>query len=153
MIRIIFSVPTTAHYYPSVRTTTSNKTTSTPSTISRPSTQQHQNNMSALRVPARRLFAASPLRAHTGFRTFRTSAPAFVRVGDAIPNINLAEDSPGNTVNLVDEFKSSPNGVIIGVPAAFSGVCTASHVPGYIKHPKLKDAGKVFVVSVNDAFV
>ena len=31
--------------------------------------------------------------------------------------------------------------------------CSDSHVPSYITHPKLKDAGKVFVVSVNDAFV
>ena len=31
--------------------------------------------------------------------------------------------------------------------------CSDSHVPGYIAHPKLKSAGKVFVVSVNDAFV
>jgi 2-Cys peroxiredoxin 5 len=26
-------------------------------------------------------------------------------------------------------------------------------VPGYLIHPKLKNAGKVFVVSVNDPFV
>jgi hypothetical protein len=26
-------------------------------------------------------------------------------------------------------------------------------VPGYINHPKLKDAGKVFVIAVNDPFV
>ena len=31
--------------------------------------------------------------------------------------------------------------------------CSAKHVPGYINHPKLKDAGRVFVVSVNDPFV
>ncbi len=31
--------------------------------------------------------------------------------------------------------------------------CSRSHVPGYINHSKLKDAGKVFVVSVNDPFV
>jgi hypothetical protein len=31
--------------------------------------------------------------------------------------------------------------------------CSDSHIPGYIKHPKIKDAGKVFVVSVNDPFV
>lgn len=31
--------------------------------------------------------------------------------------------------------------------------CSLSHVPGFLNHPKLKDAGKVFVVSVNDAFV
>jgi peroxiredoxin 5 len=31
--------------------------------------------------------------------------------------------------------------------------CSDSHIPGYIQHPKLKSAGKVFVVSVNDPFV
>jgi peroxiredoxin len=31
--------------------------------------------------------------------------------------------------------------------------CSSSHIPGYINHPKLKDAGNVFVVSVNDSFV
>merc|ERR1712098_1020425 len=43
--------------------------------------------------------------------------------------------------------------IIIGVPAAFSPTCSDSHIPGYISHPKLKSAGKVFVISVNDAFV
>jgi peroxiredoxin len=40
-----------------------------------------------------------------------------------------------------------------GVPAAFSPSCSENHIPGYINSPKLKDAGKVFVVSVNDPFV
>ena len=31
--------------------------------------------------------------------------------------------------------------------------CSNSHVPGYIHHPKLRDAGKVVVVTVNDPFV
>lgn len=31
--------------------------------------------------------------------------------------------------------------------------CSTSHIPGYTGSDKLKDAGKVFVVSVNDAFV
>ena len=36
----------------------------------------------------------------------------------------------------------------------FAGpTCSDSHIPGYITHAKLKDAGKVFVVSVNDPFV
>jgi 2-Cys peroxiredoxin 5 len=85
-------------------------------------------------------------------RSFHRTAPAFVSVGDAIPNIDLVEESPGNKVNLADEFKTA-DGIIVGVPAAFSGVCSASHVPSYMNHPKLKEAGKVFVVSVNDAFV
>jgi 2-Cys peroxiredoxin 5 len=31
--------------------------------------------------------------------------------------------------------------------------CSNSHIPGYLKHPKIKNAGKVFVVAVNDPFV
>lgn len=31
--------------------------------------------------------------------------------------------------------------------------CTAQHVPEYINSKKLKDAGKVYVVAVNDPFV
>jgi peroxiredoxin len=76
-----------------------------------------------------------------------------VRVGDPIPDLNvLVEDSPGNKVNLGEEFASS-DGIIIGVPAAFSPACSTSHVPGFMSHPKLKNAGRVFVVSVNDPFV
>ncbi|CAD0055793.1 unnamed protein product [Aureobasidium pullulans] len=44
-------------------------------------------------------------------------------------------------------------GLIIGVPAAFSPSCSESHIPGYINYKNLKDAGDVFVVSVNDPFV
>ncbi|PSS21938.1 hypothetical protein M430DRAFT_40744 [Amorphotheca resinae ATCC 22711] len=75
-----------------------------------------------------------------------------VQVGDAIPSIELVEGNPGGKVNLATELASGP-GLIIGVPAAFSPACSDSHIPGYINHPKLSSAGKVFVVSVNDAFV
>jgi hypothetical protein len=78
--------------------------------------------------------------------------PLQVKEGDSIPNIDLYEDSPGNKVNLSKELASG-KGVVIGVPAAFSPSCSDTHVPGYIASDKLKDAGKVFVVSVNDAFV
>ncbi|KAI1081008.1 Redoxin-domain-containing protein [Whalleya microplaca] len=86
-------------------------------------------------------------------RQFHSTPRAFVKAGDAVPNLEvLHEDSPGNKVNLAKEFASA-DGVVVGVPAAFSPGCSQKHVPGYIQHPKLKEAGKVFVVSVNDAFV
>ena len=78
------------------------------------------------------------------------------------------EGSPGTKVNLAREL-SSGRGVIVGVPAAYSNnalpfhlltdtynqgpACSGSHIPGYVNSPKLKNAGKVFVVSVNDPFV
>ncbi|THZ81414.1 peroxiredoxin [Aureobasidium pullulans] len=71
-------------------------------------------------------------------------------VGDSIPDIELMEDSPGNKVSIPKLLKGK--GLIIGVPAAFSPSCSESHIPGYINYKNLKDAGDVFVVSVNDPF-
>ncbi|GAB1200967.1 hypothetical protein APSETT444_010349 [Aspergillus pseudonomiae] len=100
---------------------------------------------------ARRITASAP-RALSQRALFHNTAPAFVQKGDSIPNLDvLVEDSPGNKVNLANELKGK--GVIVGVPAAFSPACSSSHVPGFINHPKLKEAGQVFVVSVNDPFV
>jgi len=85
-------------------------------------------------------------------RAFHTSPRSFVKVGDKIPSLELMEDSPGNKVDIAKELGSG-KALIIGVPAAFSPSCSETHIPGYISSPKLKSAGKVFVVSVNDAFV
>ncbi|KAL2216184.1 thioredoxin peroxidase/alkyl hydroperoxide reductase [Thermoascus aurantiacus ATCC 26904] len=101
---------------------------------------------------ARRLTTALP-RASAQRALFHNTRAAFVKAGDPLPDLDvLVEGSPGNKVNLAKEFKGA-NGIIVGTPAAFSPACSAAHVPGYINHPKLKDAGKVFVVSVNDPFV
>ncbi|KAL1794354.1 hypothetical protein ACET3X_007775 [Alternaria dauci] len=97
---------------------------------------------------ARHLPLARPVASR---RLFHASAPAFVKVGDRLPDVELVEGSPGNKVNLVNELTGK--GLIIGVPAAFSPSCSENHIPGYINSPKLKDAGKVFVVSVNDPFI
>jgi len=52
---------------------------------------------------------------------FHSSASASVQVGDGIPDMDvLAENSPGNKVNLAEELKGKGKGLIIGVPAAFS---------------------------------
>ncbi|KAJ5505652.1 Redoxin [Penicillium expansum] len=75
---------------------------------------------------------------------FHSTAPAFVQKGDAIPNLDVL-------VNLAKEIKNKA--VIIGTPAAFSPACSSTHVPGFINHPKLKEAGQAFVISVNDPFV
>lgn len=84
-------------------------------------------------------------------RSFHASPPAFVKVGDAIPDVELHENSPGNKVSIAQALKG--RGLIIGVPAAFSPSCSEKHIPGYINYAALKEAGDVYVVSVNDAFV
>lgn len=69
-------------------------------------------------LAARRFTAAVPRTLGAQSPLFHSTRPAFVKVGDAIPNVDLVEDSPGNKVNLSKELTG--NGVIIGVPAAFS---------------------------------
>ncbi|KJZ77175.1 hypothetical protein HIM_03496 [Hirsutella minnesotensis 3608] len=102
-------------------------------------------------------FRASILRravsARPAARGFHSTARAYVKVGDEIPSVDgLFEKSPGNKVDLAAELGKA-DGYIVGVPGAFSGTCSGQHVPSYINHPKLKKAGQVFVVSVNDPFV
>jgi 2-Cys peroxiredoxin 5 len=46
-------------------------------------------------------------------RLFHASAPAFVKVGDKLPDVDLVEGSPGNKVNLAKELTGK--GVVIGV--------------------------------------
>jgi len=90
--------------------------------------------------------------ASSAARTFHSSARACVKVGDTLPDLDvLVENSPGNKVNLKDQITGKA--LIIGVPAAFSPSCSNSHIPGFLKHKKLKDAGDVFVIAVNDPFV
>ena len=104
----------------------------------------------SVRTSLRRIALARPAAAT---RAFHTTPRAFVRVGQEIPDLDvLVEDSPGNKVNLAEEFKSG-DGYIVGVPAAFSGTCSSQHIPSFMHHPQLKSAGQVYVVSVNDPFV
>lgn len=88
-------------------------------------------------------------------RSFRTSVPRFVAVGDRLPSKQLFEGSPGNAVDLSEEVAKGKS-IVIGVPGAFSPACSASHVPGYIKHLRAfneKGYKQFYVVAVNDAFV
>ncbi|KAK6428540.1 hypothetical protein LTR95_015314 [Oleoguttula sp. CCFEE 5521] len=82
-------------------------------------------------APSRRVAIVATRATVLNTRAFHASPRPLIKVGDAIPNIELMESSPGNKVTLSKELASG-KGLIIGVPAAFS---------------------KVFVVSVNDAFV
>ncbi|QSZ31425.1 hypothetical protein DSL72_000990 [Monilinia vaccinii-corymbosi] len=97
-------------------------------------------------------FAIQRLAAAQAIRAFSTTPRAFITVGDKIPDLDtLVENSPANKINLSE--LTAGKALIIGVPAAFSPSCSNSHIPGYINHPKLKEAGNVFVVAVNDPFV
>ncbi|SCV05136.1 LANO_0H00848g1_1 [Lachancea nothofagi CBS 11611] len=91
-------------------------------------------------------------------RLFHTYNPLkMFQVGDVIKTglAGVQENSPGNAVDIGKEVSKGKH-IIVGVPAAFSPACTASHVPGYIaKLDELKKKGveNVFITCVNDAFV
>lgn len=55
----------------------------------------------------------------TPARSFHVSPLNMVQTGDAVPDVELVEKSPGNKVSLAKELASG-KGLIIGVPAAFS---------------------------------
>lgn len=74
---------------------------------------------------ARRFTATVPRTLGTQSALFHSTRPAFVKVGDAIPNVDLVEDSPGNKVNIAKELTGK--GVIVGVPAAFSTLPSSNY--------------------------
>lgn len=60
---------------------------------------------------------------------FHSSVPAWVQVGDGIPDLDvLTEDSPSNKVNLAEELRGKRRGLIIGVPAAFSELPSTTYI-------------------------
>jgi len=78
-----------------------------------------------------------------------------IKVGDAIPNIELAENNPGQKHKLADLF-GTKKGIIFGVPGAFTPGCSKTHLPGYIADfDKIKEKGVELIacVAVNDPFV
>ncbi|KAH3670830.1 hypothetical protein WICMUC_004799 [Wickerhamomyces mucosus] len=88
-------------------------------------------------------------------RAFSSSSRRLLQIGEEIPEIALKQNSPGNDVYLSD-LVSKGRSIIVGVPGAFSPACSASHVPGYIKHFDdfaAKGINSIHVVGVNDPFV
>lgn len=72
-------------------------------------------NMLALRRTA-----SHPCRAAAAStRSFHFSPRLRVKVGDAVPDVELMEGTPGTKVSLAKEL-SSGRGIIVGVPAAYS---------------------------------
>ncbi|CAN6452872.1 unnamed protein product [Victoria cruziana] len=82
---------------------------------------------------------------------------------DAMPNVSLQKarswdegvSSKFSTTPLKDIFKGKKV-VIFGLPGAFTGVCSAQHVPSYknnIEKFKGKGVDSVICISVNDPYV
>ena len=80
-----------------------------------------------------------------------------IKVGDRLPNATLYEltDDGVQRRSLVD-LTHGRRVVIIGLPGAFTPVCSTRHVPSYIeRYPELKgqSVDEILCVSVNDAWV
>ena len=84
-----------------------------------------------------------------GCRQFHLNSRLLSNVGDAIPDIEVQEGSPGNQISIAKELRGKA--LIVGVPGAFSPACSESHMTGYIENAS--KLPQTFIVGVNDAFV
>jgi len=60
------------------------------------------------------------------------------------------------TKKNIEELLKSKKAVIFGLPGAYTSVCSAKHLPGYVNmHQEYKNKGidQIICVSVNDPFV
>ena len=79
-----------------------------------------------------------------------------ISVGQTIPSIASKTFADGPIDFNLSESLAGQIAIVIGVPGAFTGVCTQQHVPAFVEQADaLKAAGveAVYCVSVNDPFV
>ena len=78
-----------------------------------------------------------------------------IKEGDKLPNSEFFYLDKENAVKKIrsNEFFKNQKAIIIGVPGAFTKVCSAKHLPGYVQNyneVKKKGVTKIICVSVND---
>ena len=80
-----------------------------------------------------------------------------IRENDKIPNSEIFVLEDGEPIKKnIEEFLKNKKAIIFGLPGAYTSVCSAKHLPGYIKmHQKYKDKGidQIICISANDPFV
>ena len=78
-----------------------------------------------------------------------------LKTGDKLPSVDffiLDDKKVVQKINSTSLFKDQ-KAILIGVPGAFTNVCSAKHLPGYVSNfENLKKRGitKIICVSVND---
>ena len=78
-----------------------------------------------------------------------------IKEGEKLPSSELFFIDNNKTLNKINSnslFKGQ-KAILIGVPGAFTNVCSAKHLPGYVKNydvAKKKGITKIVCVSVND---
>ena len=80
-----------------------------------------------------------------------------IKVNDQLPNVEVFQLIKGEPVKeKISEIIKNKKVVMFGLPGAFTSVCSAKHLPGYIKNVdqfKSKGIDQIICISVNDPFV
>ena len=80
-----------------------------------------------------------------------------LKENDKIPNSEIFVIEGGEPIKKnIEEYLKNKKVIIFGLPGAYTSVCSAKHLPGYINmYKKYKDKGidHIICVSVNDPFV
>ena len=80
-----------------------------------------------------------------------------LKENDNIPNSEIFVLENGEpTKKNIEELLKGKKAVIFGLPGAYTSVCSAKHLPGYVNlYQQYKDKGinHIICVSVNDPFV
>ena len=78
-----------------------------------------------------------------------------IKKGERIPSANFFYiDANGAVKKIIStEFLTKQKAIVIGVPGAFTKVCSVKHLPGYVNNfedAKKKGVTKILCISVND---
>ena len=80
-----------------------------------------------------------------------------LKENEIVPNSEVFIIENSNPVQKkIEEFLKNKKVIIFGLPGAYTSVCSAKHLPGYVKnYEKIRDKGidLVICISVNDPFV
>ena len=80
-----------------------------------------------------------------------------IKENDTIPSSDVFVLEKGEPVKKnIESFLKNKKSVIFGLPGAYTSVCSAKHLPGYVKNSeKFKEKGidQIICMSVNDPFV
>lgn len=80
-----------------------------------------------------------------------------IQVGEKLPSVKLkAVTSEGQRDATTGELFGSGKSVLFAVPGAFTPLCSAQHLPGFIERAgelRAKGVSAIYCLSVNDGFV
>ena len=80
-----------------------------------------------------------------------------VKINEQIPDAEVFRliDGEPKKINISDLLKDKKT-ILFGLPGAYTSVCSAKHLPGYVKNInefKSKGIDQIICISVNDPFV